>query len=91
MKQAVTGIINKIPASDASHTHGWARVWADNLGIELNDHDEKVSSGANLSPMSVQFRMLHVDLSRLAENRLRYSSRFHFMHEFGVHVSPVIQ
>ena len=46
MKQAVTGIINKIPATDASHTHGWARVWADNLGIELNDHDEKVSEVA---------------------------------------------
>ena len=46
MKQAVTGIINKIPAAEASHTHGWARVWADNLGVELNDTDQKVSEVA---------------------------------------------
>ena len=46
MKQAVTGIINKIPAAETSHTHGWARTWAENLGVALNSHDEKVSEVA---------------------------------------------
>ena len=46
MKQAVTGIINKIPATPRSHTRGWADVWSRNLNVPLNDSDKVVEDVA---------------------------------------------
>ena len=34
----ITGTFNKIPRKKNSHGYGWARTWAENLGVEIN-HD----------------------------------------------------
>jgi hypothetical protein len=44
----IVGTFNKIPCKTTSHNYGWARTWAENLGLSI-DHENGVHDVVHLS------------------------------------------
>ena len=69
----IVGTFNKIPCKTTSHTYGWARTWAENLGLSIDHkngaHDVvHLSHGVNFAGSLNLFGGFTEELKQAADN-----------------------
>ena len=78
----ITGTFNKIPRKKNSHGYGWARTWAENLGVEINHDgdivevlhlDHGVNFGGSLNLFSGFNEELEKRINNFLEAKVIYS------------------
>lgn len=78
----ITGTFNKIPRKKNSHGYGWARTWAENLGVEINHDgdivevlhlDHGVNFGGSLNLFSGFNEELEKRINNFLEAKVVYS------------------